>query len=64
MYSRPYYEITPIEVGRVRGTVNSSGTMVGIIDRLAYEVLDAFATNTLYVSDLLRAYREAVLPKF
>lgn len=49
MYSRLYYEVTPIEVGRVRDTV---------IDRLVYEVLDASATNTLYVSDLLRAYRE------
>ena len=50
MYSRSYYEATPIEVGRVRGTV---------IDRLAYEVLDASVTNTLYISDLLRAYRES-----
>jgi len=61
MYSRPYYEITPVEIGRV-GAVDS-GTMVGIIDRLAYEVLDASATNTLYVSDLLKAYREGGAPQ-
>ncbi len=62
MYSRSRYEVIPVEIGRV-GVVGISGTMVGVIDRLAYEVLDASATNALYVSDLLRAYREGGAPQ-
>jgi hypothetical protein len=62
MGSRPYLEIVSVEIGRV-GVADGSGSMMGAMDRLVYEVLDTSVTNVVYVSDLLRAYREGGAPQ-